>query len=59
MNDPVQHPPRYLGDGVYVSFDGWYVWLKTERDDGEHSIALELPVFKHLLEFCESVWRKR
>jgi len=21
----------YIGDGVYVSFDGWQIWLRTER----------------------------
>ena len=32
---------RYLGDGVYASFDGYHIWLKTQEG---MSIALEPPV---------------
>jgi hypothetical protein len=33
---------RYLGDGVYATFDGYQVWLETERDLGiTHRIALD------------------
>lgn len=28
---------RYLCDGVYVSFDGWNIWLRAE----ENRIAIE------------------
>ena len=30
--------PTYLGDGVYASFDGYHIWLKTQQG---HQIALE------------------
>jgi hypothetical protein len=50
---------RYIGDGVYASFDGWHVWLHTPRVDGVlHAIALEPSVFKELRKFCEEVWEK-
>ena len=38
----------YIGDGVYASHDGYHIWLTTERDGGEHSIALEPPVLDAL-----------
>lgn len=41
-------PPRYLGDGVYASFDGLHIWLKTERDGITHEIALDPEVFDAL-----------
>ncbi len=31
----------YLGDGVYASFDGYQVWLRTVREYTVHEIALE------------------
>ncbi len=43
---------RYLGDGVYVTFDGWQVWLHTDRaDEGMHTIALEPTVFADLMKY--------
>ena len=41
---------RYLGDGVYASFDGYQVWLAV----GDHTntvIALEPPVLALLQEY--------
>jgi hypothetical protein len=55
--------PRYLGDGVYATFDGWYIWLKTERDDGgatvTHRIALDPSGFEALLEYQRDLARER
>ena len=39
---------EYLGDGVYASFDGYQIWLRTEREAGWHVIALEPPVWTAL-----------
>ena len=42
----------YIGDGVYASFDGYYIWLKAggmENDD--NAIALEPTVFAALLDY--------
>lgn len=36
----------YLGDGVYLSTDGYQLWLTTTTGD---SIALEPKVFRNLL----------
>jgi hypothetical protein len=48
---------RYIGDGVYTRFDGWYVWLYTDRESGgRHEIALEPKVFNELHKFCKEIW---
>jgi hypothetical protein len=46
---------EYLGDGLYVSFDGWYLWLRAPRNDGDHRVALEPPVFQKFKEYAERV----
>ena len=49
---------EYIGDGVYASFDGYQIWLKTQRDHGEDAIALEPEVFRALLAFAQTVGMK-
>jgi len=47
-------PVSYLGDGVYASFDGYHIWLRTgSHDDADatNRIALEPAVFESLLEY--------
>jgi hypothetical protein len=46
---------EYLGDGVYVYHDGFQVWLITERDEGEHRIALEPVVFDNLVRYRKRI----
>lgn len=41
-------PDEYLGDGVYASFDGYQIWLKTQEGS---EIALESAVFEALLDY--------
>jgi hypothetical protein len=44
--------PEYLGDGVYASFDGWHIWLKTgSHDDPGNKIALEPSVYEALMRY--------
>lgn len=45
----------YLGDGVYASFDGYQIWLRTPRSNGDHSLALEPRVLAALDEFRAAV----
>ena len=40
---------RYLGDGVYASFDGFNIWLGLEAD--QELIALEPSVFVALMAY--------
>jgi len=41
----------YLGDGLYVSFDGWQIILRAPRHHGDHYVALEPATFRNLLEY--------
>ena len=47
---------RYLGDGVYASFDGFHVILHTPRVGGDHWVALDPGV---LVEFERYLSRLR
>ena len=56
----------YLGDGVYASFDGYQIWLKTqecERCTCGHiefeGIALEPAVLEALVIYATKVWVKK
>lgn len=46
---------RYLGDGVYASFDGYQIWLRAPRERGDHEIALEPEVWRALVEYRNSL----
>jgi hypothetical protein len=35
---------KYLGDGLYASFDGYQFCLRAPRDGGDHVVFLEPPV---------------
>ena len=48
---------RYLGDGVYASFDGYHVVLDLRAQDSTTRIALEPPVMHRLIEFNKAVDR--
>ena len=41
---------RYLGDGVYASFDGYQIWLAVNNHENK-VIALDSDVFKALVEY--------
>ena len=38
----------YIGDGVYAEYDGFGVWLTTERENGTHRIYLEPQMIEDL-----------
>jgi hypothetical protein len=44
---------RYLGDGVYASFDGYQIWLDTRGQHPKNSIALEPSVLQALEEYVK------
>ncbi len=41
----------YLGDGLYASFDGFYVKLRAPRDGVDHWVALEPAVVRAFVRF--------
>ncbi len=45
---------RYLGDGVYASFDGYKIWLAV-NDHRNKVVALEPQVLRALEEYAEDV----
>lgn len=42
---------RYLGDGLYASFDGYQVRLWAPRVDGEHEVFMDPDVYRELVRF--------
>lgn len=49
MND------RYLGDGVYASFDGYQIWLAANHHENK-VVALEPAVFSELVAYAKRVF---
>lgn len=48
-------PDDYLGDGVYVSFDGYSIVLDLRGQDNTTQIALEPSVMRGLVRFAGRV----
>jgi len=51
--DGMTRDKTYLGDGCYVSFDGFSLWLTTE--DGisvQNTVCLEPQVYRALLRYA-------
>lgn len=46
---------EHLGDGVYVSFDGYQIWLAA-NDHRNKVVALEPAVFKALMAYALRLW---
>jgi hypothetical protein len=45
----------YLGDGLYVSFDGFAFTLRAPREHGDHYAVLEPWMIDNLNEFVRGV----
>ena len=48
---------RYIGDGVYADFDGYHIVLKTDRENGWHTIYLEPSVMSALMDMNAEILR--
>lgn len=46
---------EYLGDGLYVSFDGWQFCLRAPREFGDHTVYLEPPVMHRFEQYVAAV----
>lgn len=44
----------YLGDGLYVSHDGYQVILRAPRLDGDHYVGLDPRVLETFLEWVKN-----
>lgn len=49
---------RYLGDGLYASFDGFQIVLRAPREGGDHWVALDSRVLQALKEFVDEIHTK-
>ena len=48
----------YLGDGVYASFDGTYIWLRAPHEYDNQRVALEPQVYAALVQFVTNKTNK-
>ena len=46
---------RYLGDGVYASFDGYHILLDLRAQDSTTRIGLEPPVLDSLWQYRRDI----
>lgn len=47
----------YLGDGLFVSFDGFHIILSAERENGMDWVALEPCVFDQLVDYRKQLYK--
>ena len=45
---------EYIGDGVYASFDGFYIWLATD-DVVNKVVAIEPNVWRRLADYVQKI----
>lgn len=45
----------YLGDGLYVCFDGYAFVLRAPRQGGDHCIAMEPDVLRAFQNFVDQI----
>jgi len=45
----------YLGDGLFVSFDGYHFCLRAQRDNGWHEIYLEPSVLESFNDYVKLI----
>ena len=49
----------YLGDGLYATFDGCHIILRAPREESDHYVGLEPPVFENLLKYRTALYRDK
>ena len=59
-DNPMFRDPSYLGDGVYVGFDGYHIWLHAnDHAKPTDRIALESQVYFALKRYAQRIgWEK-
>lgn len=56
-DNPMAPASRYLGDGVYASFDGWHITLSLGEHTAPQVVALEPEVFAALCSYAGAINR--
>ena len=57
MPEQIEPAKDYIGDGVYIEFDGYMVSLTTPRENGMHEVCIEPAVLDGFLNYikrCEN-----
>jgi hypothetical protein len=49
------YPKQYLGDGVYVSHDGYHIILSLDAQDPVNPIALEPGLLQKIVQYEKDV----
>ena len=44
----------YLGDGLYVSTDGWQIRLRAPREGGDHEVYFDQHTLKNFLDWLKA-----
>lgn len=57
MTTEPPYPERYLGDGVYASFDGYHIVLDLRGQDNTTRIALEPRTCLELVKYKDSLYK--
>ena len=47
---------RYLGDGVYASFDGYQIWLAANHHENK-VIAIDSDTMRRLVEYTNDIYK--
>lgn len=50
---------RYLGDGLYASFDGWQIRLRAQHDNVDHVVYLEPEVLAEFERYVKNIRKTR
>jgi hypothetical protein len=53
------HKETYIGDGLYVSFDGFSFTLRAPREHGDHFVCLEPSVLANFQSFVNQILKPR
>jgi len=59
INDPQFKDKKYIGDAVYLAWDGYGVMLSTKRGYTEHCIYLEPPLLEALHKYYTRMLEKQ
>lgn len=57
LRSDMQNRETYIGDGVYASYSGGMIKLRTDRDGRDEVIWLEPEVFSDLVAFAKQFWK--
>lgn len=50
---------EYIGDGVYIEFDGFGIWLRANSPDNPEGVYLEPEVLANLNRFAERAFNPK